>query len=397
MMCCVRSRRRGDEDLGRGDQLPAGRMVLADPRLVVAELVEPFDQLHVAVHRQRGVLADPVERRQEDAELHAFVGQCRLRGQGITRRGYAIVACLESARTGARSGAWISPTRPSRRPSARRSASGSPPICRHELCVEDAMDERMASTARLRKAPPVAAKRMTPRVTPAPRMAERIWRSAAPLMEQIIFDEEYSRARAPVLPGYSGLQLFGPTLMYWGSEEQKKHYIPRILERRGHLVPGLLRAGRRLRPRRTADPRRRPRRLLHRQRPEGVDLRRAVRRPHLHACAHRSRSAQAQGHQLSAGRHEDPRYQVRPLVLMNGHRHFNEVFFDNVQVPKQNLVGPQNEGWKVAMTTLGFERGMASGEGIPRRCAGSRRWPCDPIDGRPAWEQGGCASAWPSS
>ena len=54
---------------------------------------------------------------------------------------------------------------------------------------------------------------------------------------------------------------------------------------------------------------------------------------------------------------------VCPLVLMNGHAHFNEVFFDNVQVPKENLVGPMNEVWKVAMTTLMFERAGAGGGG----------------------------------
>ena len=64
----------GDEDLGRGDQFPAGRVMLADPGLVVAELVEPFDQLEVAVDRQRGILADAVKRRHEDAEVHASVG-----------------------------------------------------------------------------------------------------------------------------------------------------------------------------------------------------------------------------------------------------------------------------------------------------------------------------------
>ena len=79
---------------------------------------------------------------------------------------------------------------------------------------------------------------------------------------------------------------------------------------------------------------------------------------------------------------------VRPLVLMNGHSHFNEVFFDNAQVPKENLVGPLNEGWKVAMTTLSYERAFAGGGGHAsqvRRLAELAKIVA--IDGKPAWEQ----------
>ena len=63
----------GDEDLGRRDQLPAGGVVLADPGFVVAELIEPLDQLQVAVDRQRGILAHAVKGRHENAEVHASV------------------------------------------------------------------------------------------------------------------------------------------------------------------------------------------------------------------------------------------------------------------------------------------------------------------------------------
>ena len=51
----------------------------------------------------------------------------------------------------------------------------------------------------------------------------------ATLMEQVIYDEECFRARAPVLPGYSGIGMAGPTIIEWGSEAQKRRYLPRIL------------------------------------------------------------------------------------------------------------------------------------------------------------------------
>ena len=69
----------GDEDLGRGDQLPAGRVVLADPGLVVAELVEPGDELEVAREGQGRVVAHAVEGREEDAEAQAAMGHGAVR------------------------------------------------------------------------------------------------------------------------------------------------------------------------------------------------------------------------------------------------------------------------------------------------------------------------------
>jgi alkylation response protein AidB-like acyl-CoA dehydrogenase len=75
------------------------------------------------------------------------------------------------------------------------------------------------------------------------------------------------------------------------------------------------------------------------------------------------------------------------LVTASGHSHFNEVFFEDVQVAKENLVGSKNQGWKVAMTTLSYERG-ATGGGYDSQIRGlvdlAHR---HQIDGRPAWQQ----------
>src|SRR5260370_30645711 len=83
-----------------------------------------------------------------------------------------------------------------------------------------------------------------------------------------------------------------------------------------------------------------------------------------------------------------PGISVRPLVLMTGHHHFNEVFFTDVAVPTANLLGPPNQGWKVSTTTLMYERHSAGGRShaaqIARLAALARRVT---IDGKPAWDQ----------
>ena len=73
-------------------------------------------------------------------------------------------------------------------------------------------------------------------------------RGASP-SESAIYFEEIGRARVPFAANTLGLLLGGPTLMVWGTPEQKERYLPPILSARGDLVPGLLRARRRLGPR----------------------------------------------------------------------------------------------------------------------------------------------------
>jgi hypothetical protein len=58
--------------------------------------------------------------------------------------------------------------------------------------------------------------------------------------------------------------------------------------------------------------------------------------------------------------------EVRPITQVDGSAEFNEVFFSNARCPKGNVVGGVNNGWKVAMTTLGFERGSSSTTGYRR-------------------------------
>ena len=61
-------------------------------------------------------------------------------------------------------------------------------------------------------------------------------------MEGVVLAEEFARAKAPMRADFFGDTLVGPTLLQWGTEEQKQEFLPGILQRRDALVPGLLRA-----------------------------------------------------------------------------------------------------------------------------------------------------------
>ena len=134
----------------------------------------------------------------------------------------------------------------------------------------------------------------------------------ATLMEQVIYDEECFRARAPGAPGLLRHRHGGADHHRVGHRGPEAALPAAHPGRRRHLVPGLLRAGRGLRPRGPPHPGGGAGRPLRGERAEGVDLGRPVRGLDLPARAHRSERAQASRHQLPAGRHEDAGHHGAP-------------------------------------------------------------------------------------
>ena len=117
--------------------------------------------------------------------------------------------------------------------------------------------------------------------------------AAGTLEEELVFLEEHFRARAPYWVGVHGRDLFGPTLLHAGSDEQKARFLPRIMALRGDVGAGLQRAGGGIRSRRRAHPCRPRGRRVGAERPEDLDDVRHARRLVVRAVPDRSRRAEA--------------------------------------------------------------------------------------------------------
>jgi alkylation response protein AidB-like acyl-CoA dehydrogenase len=178
----------------------------------------------------------------------------------------------------------------------------------------------------------------------------------ATLVEQMIFQEEMVRAGAPPGVNSIGLMLVGPAVMEWGTEAQRRRHLPPILAAdeiwcQGFSEPG---AGSDLAALRT-------RAVLDGERFRVSGQKVWTSNAHRsHWCILLART------DPGAPRHEgiscllvdmaSPGITVRPLVQLTGDAEFNEVFFDDVAVPRANLLGPLHGGWKVAITVLMYER-----------------------------------------
>jgi alkylation response protein AidB-like acyl-CoA dehydrogenase len=181
---------------------------------------------------------------------------------------------------------------------------------------------------------------------------------AADVMRQTIVNQELVLARAPQQIGMMGVQMVGPTLIQFGSEEQKRRYLPRILNAeeiwcQGYSEPG---AGSDLASLKTKAELVGDEFIVNGQKvwtsnAQIADWMFCLVRTDAEAPKHR-------GISYLLIDMKSPGIGVRPLVQMTGDAGFNEVFFEDVRVPRRNLVGELNQGWQVANATLAHERNM---------------------------------------
>ncbi|HVT20032.1 MAG TPA: acyl-CoA dehydrogenase family protein [Mycobacteriales bacterium] len=182
----------------------------------------------------------------------------------------------------------------------------------------------------------------------------------ATLMQQVIFAEEYAASGAPHRINHFGENLLGPTLIECGNEEQKQRFLPKIklgeeLWCQGYSEPG---AGSDLAGVKTKAVRDGDEWVITGQKvwtslAHIADWCFVVTRTDPDSTRHAGLSY------LLVPMHQDG-IEIRPIVQMTGGAEFNEVFFDGARTAADNVVGEVGDGWRVAMATLGYERGVAT-------------------------------------
>jgi alkylation response protein AidB-like acyl-CoA dehydrogenase len=178
----------------------------------------------------------------------------------------------------------------------------------------------------------------------------------AGLLEQLVFVEEMDRLQAPATVNLIGMPNIAPAIMQWGTDEQKERFLPRMMRGDDIWCQGM------------SEP------------DAGSDLASLATRAVLDGdtfVVNGQKTWNTLGHIASwcqlyvrtdpdAPKHKGiscllvdmatPGIEVRPLRTITGDLGFSELFFDDVRVPASALLGPLNEGWKVATTTLAHER-----------------------------------------
>jgi alkylation response protein AidB-like acyl-CoA dehydrogenase len=187
----------------------------------------------------------------------------------------------------------------------------------------------------------------------------------AGILEQVIFNEEYGYARGPYVG--PGVTFIGPTIFINGNDVQKRRHLPAIASASVQWCQGFSEPG------------------------SGSDLAslqtRAVEDGDEYVV-NGTKIWNSFGHyadwcylavrtDTEAPKHrgisvllvdmKSPGITVQPIITMDGEHHFNQVFFDDVRVPRSHVLGPLNRGWYVMATTLDFERSMVAGPAAARR------------------------------
>ena len=181
-------------------------------------------------------------------------------------------------------------------------------------------------------------------------------------LEQVVVAEEFYRAGVPTggTNDTFSIQMVGNTLLHWGTEEQKRHFLPRILSGEDVWCQGYSEPG------------------------AGSDLANLGTRAVLDgdewvingqkiwtSAAHLANwifvlartepdAPKHKGITFLLVPMDQPGVEIRPIRMMTGLSEFNETFFTDARTAKDNVVGQVNAGWAVAMTLLGYERGEAA-------------------------------------
>ena len=180
------------------------------------------------------------------------------------------------------------------------------------------------------------------------------------LMEAVVLNEEFARASAPMRADFFGDTLVGPTILQWGTEEQKKEFLPRILAGQIAWCQGFSEpdAGSDLASLSTRAVLDGDEWVVNGQK---VWTTQAQYADYIFLLARTDPDApKHKGISYLLVPMKQPGVEVRPIEQVDGSAEFNEVFFTNVRCPRDNIVGGVNNGWNVAMTTLGFERGTSA-------------------------------------
>jgi alkylation response protein AidB-like acyl-CoA dehydrogenase len=185
-----------------------------------------------------------------------------------------------------------------------------------------------------------------------------------PAAEQIIIDQELAAAGAPEFANVVGLDVLGPSLLRFGTDEQRHRYIPAILAAEEIWCQGFSEpdAGSDLASLRTRAEERGDHFVVSGQK-TWVSWGQFAR-----WCGVLARTDDAavkhRGISMLIVDMRAPGVELRPMTQITGHAEFCELFLDDVVVPRTNLLGELGDGWKIAMHTLGHERGTAA---LPRQ------------------------------